>query len=410
MILLVRWFGLFLLKMIKKNKKKYRKKKGQNMSSIIEQTRGKNITFSELKENLSAIRDARHDIVVNTKDLVSHVPGFLRTPEIGDVLTSEGVGLPPRDWELTPHALRQWCHKFNVPAKYMSKLVGHESFAYPELAKEVMNTTNRVEERDVMLRGLIDPNGLDYYCRAIVSPSYSIIENFDILAAVFEGFKAVREEHGIDFEPGPASVSDTQMRARINIPQLHVVAEELLRNYTSPFTGNRGIDNPIVFMGIEIRNSEVGAGAFSLVPSVIIQVCDNGMTLTEDIYRKVHLGASLDSGVVSQRTLRATTELITSETIDKVVEIAHPDFIQAKVDELRGLKKPVGVQVVSEYLKTAFDDDVAMGIFNDFVMGTDLSAFGVAQAITSYSQKDYVPNDVAQSLDDSAIEHAKALV
>lgn len=44
------------------------------------------------------------------------------------------------------------------------------------------------------------------------------------------------------------------MRARINIPQLHVVAEELLRNYTSPFTGHRGIDNPIVFMGIEIRN------------------------------------------------------------------------------------------------------------------------------------------------------------
>lgn len=83
--------------------------------------------------------------------------------------------------------------------------------------------------------------------------------------------------------------------------------------------------------------------------------------------------------------------MITSETIDKVVEIAHPDFIQAKVNELQGLKKPVGVQVVNTYLQTAFDDDVAMGIFDDFVMGTDLTAFGVAQAITSYSQKDYVP-------------------
>jgi hypothetical protein len=107
--------------------------------------------------------------------------------------------------------------------------------------------------------------------------------------------------------------------------------------------------------------------------------------------------------------MKATMELITSETIDKVIEIAHPDFLQEKVNELRGLKKAVEPKMVATYLQTAFDHEVAVDIFDDFVNGGDISAFGVAQAITSFSQRDSVTPDLAQSLDDSAIDHAKAL-
>ena len=102
-------------------------------------------------------------------------------------------------------------------------------------------------------------------------------------------------------------------------------------------------------------------------------------------------------------------ELITTETIDKIVDIAHPDFIAAKVRELEGLKEPVQPSVVSDYLGTAFADDSASGIFDIFVSSGDISAFGVAQAITAYSQADSVSLDDALMLDDGAIDHAVAL-
>lgn len=380
------------------------------MSNILTQTSGKNLTFSDLKENLLAIKEARYDLVVSSEKLEVLSPACLTTPYMPDAITDQGVGVPIMDWELTSHAFGQWCNKFNVPTKFLANLAdwGNTS-AYMDLSMEIMDKHNKQEQKPLLLRGLIDPETGDKFCRAIVSPSYSIIENFDVLSAVFEGFKVVREEHNIGFEPGPASVSDKHMRARINMPQLSVVADELLKDYKSPFTGKTGIDNPVVFMGIEVRNSEVGAGAFTLVPSVIIQVCDNGMTLTNDIYRKVHLGSAQDAGVISQRTVRATMELITSETIDKVIEIAHPDFIQEKVNELKGLKKPVEPKFVATYLQTAFEHEQAVDIFDDFVKGGDISAFGVAQAITSYSQRESVNADAAQSLDDSAIDHAVAL-
>lgn len=380
------------------------------MSNILTRTSGKNLTFSDLKENLLTIKEARHDLIVSSEDLEVNSPAVLTTPAMPDAITEKGVGVPKMDWELTPHAFSQWCNKFSVPTKFLGNLADWDSpTAYMDLSMDIMNVHNKVEQKPILMRGIVDPDTGDTFCRAIVSPSYSIIENFDVLSAVFEGFRAVREDHGIGFEPGPASVSDKHMRARINMPQLSVVAEELLRDYKSPFTGNSGIENPVVFMGIEIRNSEVGAGAFTLVPSVIIQVCDNGMTLTNDIYRKVHLGSVQDTGVVSQRTMKATMELITSETIDKVIEIAHPDFIQEKVNELRGLKKAVEPKMVATYLQTAFDHELAVDIFDDFVKGGDISAFGVAQAITSFSQRESVTPDLAQSLDDSAIDHAKAL-
>ena len=74
------------------------------------------------------------------------------------------------------------------------------------------------------------------------------------------------------------------------------------------------------------------------------------------------------------------------------------------------MKKPVSVRVVDDYLRTAFDEETAVGIFDSFVTGGDLSAFGVAQALTAYSQTDEVDNVFAQVLDDSALDHAKALV
>ena len=378
--------------------------------TIIDQYSGKGLSFTELRDNLHALKDRRLDLVVNSATLEVNSPKTLTTPTLEDAVWAGGVGLPKSDWALTPHAFRQWCAKFNVPSTYLSNLADKESdVKYQDMSIEMMKTHCHVEEKELLLRGIRDDNG-DIVGRAILSPSYSIIENYDVLISVLDALAQVRDSHGIGFEASEASISDTHMRARISMPQLSMVSEALLKDYTSPFTGNTGLDNPVVFMGIEIRNSEVGAGSFSLVPSVVIQVCNNGMTLTNDIFRKVHLGSAMDKGVVSQRTMQATMDLISAQTIDKVLEIANPEFLEEKVNELLRLKAKIKTpSLVYDYLQTAFDEVQAKDIFDSFVTGGDNSAFGVAQAITAYSQTPKVHADDALKLDDSAIEHAEIL-
>ena len=377
-------------------------------TTLMKKINDKQATFTDLKQNLEFLKQCRVDLIVDSAEVECLTPMGIQTPYIEDAITDAGVGMPAREWELTPHAFRQWCAKFGVPSKYLSSLAEWGGpLEYQQLSMDIMRNHMKVDNKRILIRGLQYED--EYICRAVLSPSYSFIENFDVITAVFQGLKTVKEDHGIDFEPGPASISDTHLRARINMPQLQTVSEALLKDYVSPFTKNRGIDNPVVFMGIEIRNSEVGSGSFTLVPSVIVQVCNNGMTLTKDIFRKVHLGSAMESGEVSQRTMQATMELITSQTVDKVREIANPEFLETKVKELEGLKVDVKPVVVQSYLQGAFDDQLADDIFNDFILGGDTTAFGVAQAITSVSQRKSVSTGLAIELDDSAIDHAEVL-
>ena len=302
----------------------------------------KNINFPDLRDNLNALRDARVDLVVDSGSLYIDTPGGITTPAISDAITARGVGLPKTEWELTPHAFRQWCAKFNVPSKYLGNLIDWtENSSFHHLGMDIMHTHNRADSKPLLIRGLLDPEGESHIARAILSPSYSFIENYDVLTAVLQGFSEVRKNHNIGFEPDSCSLSDRHMRVRFNMPSLRQAADALLKDYRSPYSGASGTDNPIVFMGIEIRNSEVGAGSFTIVPVIVIEVCNNGMTLTKDIFRKVHLGSAMEYGEVSQRTMSATMELITAQTVDKVVEIANPAYLQAKIDEFMELKRPV---------------------------------------------------------------------
>ena len=335
----------------------------------------------------------------------------VKAPASLTIKVPNGQGVSEYNLDMTKHAMSQWASKFGVPPRYIKELADKDSdHVLNDLSIEVMNVHNKLHAKDILVRGILgDPDILGFNagdCRAILSPSYGFIENYDVLTAVFEGLRIAREKHNISFEPGQASISDTNMRARINMPQLQMVADELLKNYRSPWSGVSGTDNPIVFVGIDIRNSEVGAGSFTLAPVIVMQVCDNGMTLTKDIFRKVHLGSASDSGMISSRTMQAHMNLITSQTIDKVVEIGTPEFLQAKVEELQGLKRPVAAKKVQDYLTQAFSEEHANAIFDDFIAGGDISAFGVAQAITSVSQKDIVPTNDSITMDDTALEHA----
>ena len=72
------------------------------------------------------------------------------------------------------------------------------------------------------------------------------------------------------------------MYVRAVCEEVAVLAPALLAGYRSPFTGAAGADNPVVFAGFVITNSETGVRRVHVTPRLVVQVCRNGMTITRD--------------------------------------------------------------------------------------------------------------------------------
>ena len=115
-------------------------------------------------------------------------------------------------------------------------------------------------------------------------------------------------------------LTERRMYVQIASQSVAAGADTVLDGYVSPFTGARGADNPVVFAGFVLANSETGHGSFSITPRLVAQVCGNRYTITKDAMREVHLGGQLGDGVIhwSDATRRAAVELIARQATDDV--------------------------------------------------------------------------------------------
>jgi hypothetical protein len=66
--------------------------------------------------------------------------------------------------------------------------------------------------------------------------------------------------------PGAGIAVGRRMHVRVRCEAVQVLAPALLSDYKSPFTGARGADNPVVFAGFAVANSETGCGACTVTP------------------------------------------------------------------------------------------------------------------------------------------------
>ena len=169
-------------------------------------------------------------------------------------------------------------------------------------------------------------------------------------------------------------------------------ADVLLRDYVSPFTGARGADNPLVFAGFVLSNSETGHGSFSITPRLIAEVCGTGYTSTRDAMREVHLGGRLDAGVVqwSAGTQQAAIELITRQAADATATFLTGDHLRRSLNDI-DQRAGVPVRDVPATLKYVaaqcrFTDEQQATILDHFIGGADRTAGGVLQAVTSAAQ------------------------
>jgi hypothetical protein len=360
----------------------------------------RNASLSQLVDELGEQQTRKVDLIVPARDLWSH-RGNVVVRGAGEATLTD-TGVTPGNLEFLPSP---------VFDEGVSSKLSETGRPFSRAYLRGLRDTGRTDLIDANINGLLhgnadlgvagDPrkflvrtfnsgNGGMGLARALLSDSYKTLDNWDVLMAALSGMQAA----GLDAHVvRAADLTNRRMYVKIVAPEVQALAPELLKNYRSPFTGNRGADNPTVFAGFVLSNSETGGGAFTITPRLEVEVCTNGMTITEDAVRRTHLGAKLeDEGVVkySDATLRKNLELITSQTADAVRSFLDVEYmtkvitrVEARAGEPVAKPQDVVQTIVKREAFTKADTD---GILDHFIKGGDVTRGGMLNALTSYAQ------------------------
>jgi hypothetical protein len=350
----------------------------------------RNATLADMAALLQRQHADKLDVVVPAAAIHSAV-GDLHIAGTGDaVLSSDGVTTGGGVFTPTGVCDAGIAEKLSIPLPYLRRLRERHIHLYDA---NVNTWLGDDPAKKYLLRTLRGHNGYNGHsgpgiARALLSDSYRVVDNLDVLLAVLAGIR----DSGADTQIVGCDLTERRMYLRVQSSDVAVHAPTLLANYTSPFTGNRGADNPLVFAGFVVTNSEVGHGSFSITPRIIAQVCRNGMTITRDAMREVHLGGRLPEGIIrwSPDTQQAALTLVTRQAADAVATFLDHDYVHrtiARIEENAGIRIR-DVQATVEYLskELRFTEAQTKTILEHFIDAGDRTAGGILHAITSAAQ------------------------
>lgn len=377
-----------------------------------------------LQDLVAMLRDQhvrKVDMVVPASALRS-VDGQVQVAGVEPVLLGDGVQDPNGLYVPTQVFDEGLSDKLDIPLKYVRRLrserpdlmdanVNGWLHGAPELyrATAVPVSVDTVVEkardaipgdsRSFMLRTFRGDDGPGI-ARALLSNSYSIVDNLDVLMEALAGVR----EAGVEAYVDRANLTERRMSVEIVVPEIAVLATELLRGYRNPFGSDferwRGVadreglgyggEEPVVWAGFKITNSETGGGAFTITPQAKVKVCANGLTLSNDVVRAVHLGGRLEAGVVnwSAETQRQNLELIKAKTRDAVATFIDVDYMTASIARIT---EKATAEVRSEEVKVIakrakFTEPEQDMILDFFIRGGQTTRGGIMQAVTAASQ------------------------
>lgn len=359
--------------------------------------------LGDLADMLKDQQTRKLDVIVPASKITSE-DGRITVQDAAHEITTDGV--TTKSVTLNPTAVfdEGLSDKLGIPLSYMRRLRSERTDLLDQNVNGWLHGLDDPDPRAFLVRSFTDGDG-GGVARAFLSDSYKMIDHLDALTAVLDGVRKT----GADVQVVNCDLTERNMYVKVAAQQVQVYARDLLKGYRSPFTGASGDENPVVFAGFVIRNSETGDGAFSITPSMTIQVCKNGLTVTKDAVRAVHLGSKLDHGIVrwSDETQQKTLELISLKTTDAVSTFLDVEYMQRAISRLtddasKPLSGPLDQVVRQVGKKLAFGDDVTNGVLDHFMRGGQFTAGGVMQAVTSYAQT-VVDADAAWALEGAGI-------
>lgn len=328
------------------------------------------ITLQQLADRVLDVATRKADYIVPARKMA-----FVANPLDGSVR----MDASPRDTDgiidglLDRHAYGQACAILNVPKRYADMLRASDDRDVNTLLGTSLTTLARASDGRHLIRTLGDPDaapGINPHVRAILSDRYRRIDNEEVVERIVP---AIPDGFGV----ASANVSPAYM-------YLKFVRETELD--VDPRLGGLKI-------GVEIRNSEVGAGALTIRPTLFRLVCLNGMTSTK-AQRFVHLG-SRDERDGHVPYADATLALEDRAMLAKVADAIRWAVSDQVADDLIGsVNAAAGSTTVRrpdqavERLADRWDltDERKGNILRHLATGGDLSRWGMTNAITRAAQ------------------------
>lgn len=324
-------------------------------------------TVVELKNELDRQRDNSWDTITPSGNL-RFVPNqqslslSINYPSggDGDLMAVQGIELPLNDW-----AKRNVCQKLDFPWSYYRKC---ENFGKYQLLADNLNTWLNEVQRNLLVRTL------DNEVRAVLSDSYMFIDNVSVLLTALQTFQEKEKEWNKNIVLWRSDLSDTAMHIKAGLErEIHLT------------------DTEVVYPGILLENSEVGASYLRVRPALLNPSCKNVMASVIGFEVK-HLGKQRGIGVIqwSDRTRQFETEAIKSKVIDCVTQGFAPEFFGRWVNAIkRGIDFQLECEreVAVEALKIEFGVGESEGEkILDYFSNEKRTLYGLGNAVTRYAQ------------------------
>jgi hypothetical protein len=365
----------------------------------------RNANLSDLAELLQNQETQKVDIVAPA-GTISSENGLIYVDGADAVINEDGVTQTSGIYSPTAIFDEGLAGKLNIPVGYLRRMRAERIDLYDANVNGWLSGGDEPMDKSFLIRAFSSTSTSDGIARAFLSDSYKRMDNLDILTSAL---MAVRKSD-YDVQVESCDLTERNMRVILTAPEITASAEVLLQNYRSPFSGAYGKDNPLISAGLVIKNSETGNGAFSIAPHFVVQVCNNGMTMTTDAQRNVHLGGKLDDGVIrwSAESNEAALKLVQAKTVDCINTFLDVDYLKRSIHKIEAksgqpLNGPADKVITKVCKALTFDEDTTAGVLEHFIKGADATAGGVMQAVTSYAQVLTDP-DAATYMEESAFK------
>ncbi len=229
----------------------------------------KNINIQQLAEALKEESAKKYDVVVSAKRLKYH-HGHLWIDDLSGLSKTEGLeneikqigGIELLPQSSTPGYIDgdghrfsatqifedQLCDKLGMPRAYFKKLIEasekNPTVRFMDLLDHNVNAwLESMQDEKFLIRTFVDNNNYqNNVARALLSSSFKMIDNFDILMTALEAVK----ESGVELRIESCDITDKKMYVRFIAPSVEIQAPELLKNYRVPGTNGASGDHGIL--------------------------------------------------------------------------------------------------------------------------------------------------------------------
>lgn len=334
------------------------------------------LTLEQMAAEIQRQSKLKQDYVIDTRELTMLNGSELAMPTGVSTGPAQAVGGSSQEYAVSQIAHRQIGERLGIPAKFYDRLrqpAALESEADMDLRRLLDTNVNTLFRQAPERRMIRTFDGDPGSVRAFLSDRYRRRDNDELAEHILPILGEIP-----DVRIESTALTDTRFYLKAVAPR---VEGEVKRG-------------DVVQAGVMIRNSEVGHGSLSVQPMIYRLVCLNGMIVAQAT-RHYHVGRQVDSDEANRVFRDETLALDDAAFFSKLADVVKAAVDEAQFEQIvaqlrdaadgQRIEKPVeALERLGKRFTLA--DDESESVLKHLIQGSDLSAYGVLNAITRASQ------------------------